>query len=170
MGRSIPSRIYNVKTKKSLERFEQTARFLLEVRLLNAHEAREVLALCRSEFEPAPDMTLRLGFARESEICLALAKAVNLRLGKTAGFVPPKEVLDMLPATWAVLHHVVPIGKVGDSLEVAAVEPLTSGLLAELTTLTRYRPVVRMVPLSEMAGLLARTYARPRQQGREPVV
>ncbi|MFQ3586955.1 MAG: hypothetical protein SNJ74_01835 [Fimbriimonadaceae bacterium] len=138
---------------------------LFKSRLLNTEEFHDLLAVDRGELDPVPSVVLRLGYATETEICFALAKASKLRVRRISGFTPPADVLGLLPDIWAVKHRVVPIRCLDDTIEVVTDEPLPPNLIDELSILTWHRPVVRLVPASEMSSLLSRTYMLDRKWG-----
>jgi len=73
-------------------------------------------------------------------------------------YVIPRQVIDLIPAEFALKHEIVPLDKMGNQLTVGMVCPLDSGTIDELTAMTGLTIRPLLVAMKDAAVALKRYY------------
>ncbi len=96
----------------------------------------------------------------EDQFHLTIAQMIGTEAVSLNGFVPPQELLDMLPVGLAQLHRAVPVGWDGNSLQVALDDPFHHQSVEDLRFALGFDVHLVIAPVDEVAELLRNHYSR----------
>jgi len=96
----------------------------------------------------------------EDQFHLTIAQMIGTEAVSLNGFVPPQELLDMLPVGLAQLHRAVPVGWDGNSLQVALDDPFHHQSVEDLRFALGFDVQLVIAPVDEVAELLRNHYSR----------
>lgn len=82
------------------------------------------------------DALLKLGLVNEKELLLVLSKDFGIPPVELSRFRIPEELSSVIPADVAQKYHVIPVGRIHDSLTVAVSDPLNIYMFDDLKQIT----------------------------------
>ncbi|MEI7773716.1 MAG: ATPase, T2SS/T4P/T4SS family [Verrucomicrobiota bacterium] len=96
----------------------------------------------------------------EDQFHCTIAQMIGTEAVSLNGFVPPQELLDMLPVGLAQLHRAVPVGWDGNALQVALDDPFHHQSVEDLRFALGFDVHLVIAPVDEVAELLRNHYSR----------
>ena len=135
---------------------------LVEAGLVSDEQVNEALKMQQEQGGKTVGNLIALGYLEPSDFLGFLSSRPGIAVIDLLNYIIPRQVIDLIPAEFALKHEIVPIDKMGKQLTVGMVCPLDSRTideLAEITGLT-IRPLVLAMKDAEVA--LDRYY-RPRK-------
>ncbi|MCX5715208.1 MAG: GspE/PulE family protein [Candidatus Omnitrophica bacterium] len=102
----------------------------------------------------------RLRFVPEDTLLNFLSSKLNLKVFNSAGYLPDKDILALLPIEFLWEKKVAPLSKENDELTVGVLDPLNGALLEELRFRTGFFIRPCLIKEEDLNSVLAKFYDR----------
>jgi len=119
--------------------------YLLEKGVITEAQLKEAVKETERTNRKIGEILVRQGFAKEEDIACALSEQLGFTFVDLSAYQIETEATQLIPKNAALRLQVIPIFKVGDSLNVAMINPLDIATIDELSRLSgglRIKPVI----------------------------
>jgi type IV pilus assembly protein PilB len=122
------------------------AQMLLEKRLISPQQLEEAIKLQKTKECALSEAILDLGYMDESQLLVFLSTYLSIPPVRVLSLNIPDQILKLIPPDTAAKYKAIPIGKIGNVLTVAMVDPLNVVALDDLEKVTgcQINPVVAL--------------------------
>ncbi|HNR31745.1 MAG TPA: HDOD domain-containing protein [Candidatus Hydrogenedentes bacterium] len=135
---------------------------LIEEGLITAGQLQEALAVQQEKGGKVVENLIALNYLDARSFLTFLSRQPGMASIDLLNYTIPRELIELVPAAFALKHEVVPLDKMGRDLTVGMACPLDAASIAELeqTTGLRVRPL--LVSMNDVRVALERYYAKPK--------
>ena len=115
---------------------KQLTEILLENKLITKKQLDEALKIRKKEGRRLGDILIEKKYITAKELMSTIGQHLGIAPINLEKFMPPKEVIQLIPKNFAKHYQIVPISKIGKKLSVAMADPLNVFAIDDVKTLT----------------------------------
>jgi len=115
---------------------KQLTEILLENKLITKKQLDEALKIRKKEGRRLGDILIEKEYITAKELMSTIGQHLGIAPINLEKFMPPKEVIQLIPKNFAKHYQIVPISKIGKKLSVAMADPLNVFAIDDVKTLT----------------------------------
>jgi len=134
--------------------------YLLERKLISKEDLEKVLNIQRERGDSLVELLIQLGYMDEGQILSSLSGCLGIPPVRILNLNIPKEILNLIPEKIARKYQILPIGKIGNTLTVAMVDPLNVLTIDDLKKITGYQINPVIAPFSEIKEAVNNYYTQ----------
>jgi len=134
--------------------------YLIDKGLLSPADLDKVLTAHKKRGGSLIETLLKLGYLKETQLIDVLSSFLSMPPVRIRSLNIPKDILALLPERVARDYHVIPIGKIGNTLTVAVGDPLNVVGLDDIKRITKCEINPVIAPFSEITEAIATHYAK----------
>jgi type IV pilus assembly protein PilB len=132
---------------------------LLKDKAITARDLERCLEIQKETGQKLSDVILGQNLIDEVSLIKILSKFSRLTVMDLSNFDPPPQVSNLVPPTLLVKYQIVPVGKRGDTLVLAASDPSQLQMIDDIRFQTRLRVELVLALPSSIKAIIERHYS-----------
>jgi len=144
--------------------------YLIEKKAISQKELDKVFEVHKKREGSLVELLIKLGYLKEFQLVDILSGYLSIPPIKVLNLNITKEVLAMVPEGMAKKFHVLPIGKIGNTLTLAMGDPLNILVIDDIKKFAKCEINPVIAPLSEIREAITRFYIQAPTESIEEII